>query len=258
MATHSNPYKLRVFTLSDVKQQLNMTSTAASAALSRWQKKGVIKMVRRNLYSVMDPVTSAPVADKYEIATHITATSYVGWHTALEFHGIAHQPFYNAYVGSKKRFNAFKFEDVDFEYCSTGIEPTEGNGVIRPVGNNYVRVTNLERTIIDCCDNIERAGGIEELMHCLDSVTILDERLLEKYLNMYNKSFLYQKVGFLLEKNKNHINTSDSFIETCRNRGAIYTQQMSNAEICDSYVCRWKLYVPEYCLTKESNDYELI
>ena len=258
MATHSNLYKFRVFTLVDVIQQLDMTPTAASAALSRWQKKGIVKMVRRNLYTVVDPITSTPVADKYEIATNITATSYVGWHTALEFHGIAHQPFYNAYVGSKSRFCAFNFEDVDFDYCSTGIEPIEENGVIRPLGNAYVRVTNLERTIIDCCDNIERAGGIEELLHCLESVAVVNEDLLCKYLNLYNKSFLYQKVGYILERAKGQTAVSEAFIEMCRKMGAIHTKRISNIENCDSYVCRWKLYVPNYCLNEESKGYELI
>lgn len=254
----SNLYKLRVFSLRDVIQQLNMTSVAASASLSRWQEKGVIKMVRRNLYSVVDPITNVPVADKYEIATNITATSYVGWHTALEFHGIAHQPFYNAYVGSQNRFNAFSFEDVEFEYCSTSIEPIENNGVIRPVGNAYVRVTNLERTVIDCCDNIERAGGVEELFHCLEGVTMLNENLLIKYLGICNKTFLYQKVGYILEKNLKHIRVSVQFIELCRSKGAIHTQRLSKIEDCNSYVCRWKLYVPEYCLEEERKNYELI
>ena len=40
-------------------------------------------------------------------------------------------------------------------------EPTAENGVITPKGNPYVHVTDLERTVIDCCDRIERAGGIE-------------------------------------------------------------------------------------------------
>lgn len=215
-------------------------------------------MVRRNMYSLVNPITNTLIADKFELSSNVTETSYVGWHTALEFHGMAHQPFYNAYVGSLNRFKPFSFEDIDYEYCSTGIEPTEENGIIRPSGNAYVRVTDLERTVVDCCDRIDLTGGIEELLHSMESITLLKEDLLKRYLQTYDKTFLYQKTGYILERNKDHINISESFIEMCHNKGAIHTQRLSNTELSDSYVCRWKLYVPKNCLTTGNNDYELI
>ena len=96
-------------------------------------------------------------------------------------------------------------------------EPTAENGVITPKGNPYVHVTDLERTVIDCCDRIERAGGIEELLHCMEGISLLDEPKLEKYLALYNKAFLYQKVGFILEHSKEHHHISD------RKRLRVYT-----------------------------------
>ena len=170
-------------------------------------------MVRKNMYVIIDPTTGAPIADKYELSSKVSATSYIGWHTALEFHGVAHQPFYNAYVGSQSRFKEFSFKGIDFKYCSTPFEPSETNGVIHPIGNPYVRVTDLERTVIDCCNRIERAGGVEELLHCLESVSLLNESKLKKYLCLYNKAILYQKVGFILERSQKFHHVSSKFID---------------------------------------------
>ena len=118
MATIASLYQLRVFSLHDLINHLGMTRSAASGALARWQEQGIVKMVRRNLYVAIDLATGTPIADKYELASCISTASYVGWHTALEFHGFAHQPFYNAYVANGKRFSKFRFEDVDYEYIN--------------------------------------------------------------------------------------------------------------------------------------------
>ncbi|MGN0223404.1 MAG: hypothetical protein ACI4AM_05190 [Muribaculaceae bacterium] len=215
--------------------------------------------MRRNLYVAIDPTTGAPIADKYELSSNISATSYVGWHTALEFHGVAHQPFYNAYVGSRSRFNRFTFEGIDFDYCAAPLEVSEHTGVIRAVGNPYVRVTDLERTIIDCIDRIDRAGGVEELLHCLESVTLLDENKLELYLNLYNKAFLYQKAGFILYHSRDYHHVSDTFIEMCRTKGALHTQSLTSTGECDTYLHSWKLYVPQSCtITNTPTEYELV
>lgn len=257
MATVSPIYKLRVFTLNDVMHKLKMTHSAAAGALVRWQTQGIIKMVRRNLYAVIDPMTDTPIADKYELASCITETSYVGWHTALEFHGVAHQPFYNTFVGNGKRFNNFHFEGNNYEYCSSPFEASEENGIISPIGNPYVRVTDIERTIVDCCDRIDRAGGPEELLHCMESINLINEDKLTKYLALYNKTFLYQKVGYIMEHSQDNNHVSKAFIEACRNKGAIHTKRLTNTDDSNSYVSRWKLYVPKECLTEDS-DYELI
>lgn len=252
-------YKARVFTFEDAMRVMGLSRAGTSSALSRWQTQGLVKSVRRNLYVAINPVSSTPIADKYEICGHISSSSYVGWHTALEFHGVAHQPFYNAFVGSRTRFTAFQFEKILFEYCATPFEPIEENGIIRPIGNPYVKVSDLERTIIDCCHRIDRAGGPEELLHCMESVVFLDEAKLNKYLALYHNINLYQKVGFILEQSQQFHHVSDSFIEMCRAKGALHTQHLTSTGDSNSYVHRWKLYIPKHCLNMNQQDfYELI
>ena len=255
MATIASLYQLRVFSLHDLINHLGMTRSAASGALARWQEQGIVKMVRRNLYVAIDLTTGTPIADKYELASCISTASYVGWHTALEFHGFAHQPFYNAFVANGKRFSKFRFEDVDYEYCAMPFDDTENNGIISPNANMYVRVTDIERTIVDCSDKIDRAGGAEELLHCINSITMLNESKLIKYLALYDKAFLYQKVGYILEQSLHSQNISNDFIKMCLSRGAIHTKRLTSNDLSNHYVSKWKLYVPQIFST---NNYELI
>ncbi len=258
MANNSFIYKLRVFSLNDVIRHLGLTHSAASGALARWQAQGIVRMVRRNLYLVINPATDMPFADKYELSSYVTPSSYVGWHTALEFHGLAHQSFYNSFVGSERRFTSFHFEEIDYEYCASPFEASEQLGIIRPLGNPYVRVTDLERTIVDCCDRIDRAGGPEELLHCLEGASLLDENKLAKYLALYDKAFLYQKVGFILEQGKGFHHINDEFVSMCHVKGAVHTKRLTNGGDSNLFVSKWKLYVPQNCIIDNSSDYELI
>ncbi len=56
-----------------------------------------------------------------------------------------------------------------------------------------VRITDLERTVIDSIRDFNKIGGFEELLNCLESVHYLDETKLKRYLDIYNTQGLYQK-----------------------------------------------------------------
>ena len=129
--------------------------------------------------------------------------------------------------------------------------------MIAPTGNPFVRVTDVERTLLDCFDRIDRAGGIEELLHCMEGVVMLDEEKLTTYLATFNKAFLYQKTGYLLECIKKQAHISDSFLEYCREKGTKSVKWLTNNDESDTFVNRWRLYVPQV-LTEKGMENELI
>ena len=85
------------------------------------------------------------------------------------------------------RFNSFSFDDVDYTYCR---QTKEIIGMMTPKGNPYVRVTDVESTLLDCFDRIDRAGGIEELLQKdIDGVIIEPSKsqIFCKHTNLYDK-----------------------------------------------------------------------
>lgn len=238
----------RIFAPADVTHNMQMTPKTASAALLRWQEQGIIRQIRRGLYTAIDPMSGMPVADRYEIGSCVSDTAYIGWHSALEIHGLAHQQYFSLYVASESAFNQFTFEDVEFIWCD--MPSVHDLGVITPIGTHY-RVTDLERTLIDCFDRINRAGGVEELLHCMEGIRTLDEHKLRTYLAAYNKKFLYQKTGFFLEYIQEQAHISDQLIADCRLQGATCVQHLTSDGNCKQYIKQWKLYVPTYCLQNE-------
>ena len=251
--TLSISYKMRLFTLSELSAASGKSMQVLSNMLHRWQRQGLAMQIRRNLYCMVDPVSGQPTVNKFEIGSHLSDSAYISHHTALEFHGIAHQPFNEVMVMSCTRIKPFSFDDTDYHFCQDKIGRL---GLITPKGSPLVRVTDMERTLIDCIDRIDRAGGIEELLHCMESVALLDEKRLLVYLNAYAKSFLYQKTGYLMERIKDRARISSDFIETCRKMGKNHVKWLTNSDESDTFIKEWQLYVPQVII--ENEEYELI
>lgn len=237
-------HKLRIFRLNDVENLVGNLNSAKDL-LQNYKKQKLVCQVRRDLYAVTDLASKISLANKFEIAGKITPTSYLSYQSALEYHGLAHQVFYDLWVSSSNRFNSFDFEGIRFQYC----ESKTMEGIINASANSFIRVTNLERTVIDCVDKIERCGGLEELIQCFSLITYLDEELLLNYLQEFNKQFLYQKVGFILEHFKQEVKLSDTFFSICKQKLGKSTRYLTDITESTHYFKVWKLCAPSNILS---------
>lgn len=241
-------FKMRIFRLSDFVDKTGMTISSASTTLNRWKKAGFVYQIRRDLYCMKNPVGNIPATHKFEVACKISDSSFLSYHSALEYHGIGHQVFNVVMVSSKSAFRSFTFDDCDYQSFITRIDM---NGVIYSRTNSNIRVTDLERTFVDCIDRIGRAGGAEELFHCFEGIYELDMKKIKIYLELYNKAHLYQKVGYVLEGLKNQINVQDDIIELCREKGKVAVANFSATEKCDVFVKEWNLYIPKIIVKED-------
>ena len=136
-------YRLRIFHKKDVAAFINDENTAKEI-LRRYKKQGLIYQIRRDLYTVADLATKASLAGKFEIACQITPSSCLSHHAALEYYGLANQVFYHLYVSSRQTFNDFDYDGISYIFCPLKSEA----GIVRPVTDSFVKVTDLERTVI--------------------------------------------------------------------------------------------------------------
>jgi predicted transcriptional regulator of viral defense system len=205
--------KLEAFKLNDV-EQLTGSVDAAKQLLSRYVEKGFVKKVKRNLYYCANLKNKNSAANRFVVGSNINPASYLSHHSAFEYHGLAHQTFYEVYVASDMVFRSFEYEGITYKYIKSHFD----NGVMIPETNSKIRVTNLERTVIDCIKNIGLAGGTEELFQCLDSVLMLNNDRLLEYLKLYNLQFIYQKAGFIFERYKSDFVIKDELIGACQQK----------------------------------------
>lgn len=74
MNVYTKMAKHPVFAIDDVKKLTDNEKTAYSQ-LDRLMKKGLVKKIRRNIYSVVNPATGVIVGNRYQIACAITNTA---------------------------------------------------------------------------------------------------------------------------------------------------------------------------------------
>jgi len=234
---------LGCFSTADVEAMTGKRTTANSLITS-YQKKGLIERVRKGLYVAVSLETKQPVPNRYAIASNATSDAYTAYHSALEFHGIANQVYYEVYAASKNRFRTFEHGGLTYTFVPS---PTD-IGVESKAGG--VRVTDLERTIIDGIDDFNYVGGIDELLRSIELIPYLNYEKLLTYLSAYNKAFLYQKTGYILEHYKDGLKIPDQFFVNCLNMVGkssryLYTSLKSEQH---SFNKKWSLCVPENLL----------
>ena len=231
---------MKLFSLKDVAGLVGNESTAKSL-LASGVRNGTICRIKTNLYGVTDLATGRCAVNKFEIASNISETSCLAYHSAMEYHGLGHQLFNEVTVFSTSSFRDFEFEGVTY----TRRKPTIAEGVMTPVMNSKVKVTDLERTIIDCIDRIKYAGGIEELLNNFISIAYIDETKLKTYLDAYSKSSLYQKAGFLLSMYRKQWGLSTGFFRHCKAHIGKSTRYLTDVTDNTAYDSEWRLCVPE-------------
>ncbi|MCC8073393.1 MAG: transcriptional regulator [Clostridiales bacterium] len=240
MKYYNDLLKLKSFRLADVVKLTGNVNTAKSV-LQRYCQKGYISAIKKGLYTAVNIVDNEPVLNKFEVASILTESSFISYHSAFEYFGYANQVSYEVCVTSKEKFNSFIFNGTEFKRTA----PTINAGVItQPDG---VRVSCLERTVIDCINNFENHMGLEELLNCISSVPFLEESKLLEYLKEYDKKFLYQKAGFLLKFFQNELLLSDDFFKELKNNAGTSSKYLVKglSKKNMGYSSKWHLMYPE-------------
>ena len=241
MQYYADLLKLRCFNKGDVAA-LSGSPTAAGELLTQYRKRGYVDQVRRDLWVVLGLADHQPVASRYQLATAINSGACVSHHSAFEYHGYANQVSYEMCVTSTTRFTPFAYDGVNYRWLAPRIDA----GVItRPDG---VSVTDLERTALDSINDMEKTGGLEELLASLDALPYLEPARLSSYLALYDKQMLYQKTGYLLSQFNQTLRLPESFFDECAahvGKSVRYLDQNLPANEKD-YDRRWQLVVPRH------------
>lgn len=232
-------YNLGCFTREDALKLANNPKTVNST-LFTYKNKGLIKSIKRNLYATVSRETKTVVATPFEIASKITADSFVSHHSAFEYYGMSNQVFSDINVSTTIRFNNFEFDGKTYKYINSKMSL----GIVS--ATSRIRITDLERTIIDSIKDFNKIGGLEELLRCLEMVTYVDEKKLLLYLEGYNNQFLYQKAGYILMHYQKSMKLNDKIFEKC-----ISMKKSSIRYLYDEiklanpiYSSKWQMYVP--------------
>ena len=232
------------FSRSELSKSLKLGDATTGSLLQQYQKKGYIERVRHDFYVVISIENKQPILSRYEIASRLFSDACVSNHSAFEVYGYANQVFYEVYIMTNSRFNDFEYDGVRYHQVSW-----KGDAQIENLQG--VRVTGIEKTVIDCINNIDKTGGIEELIRCILLIPSLNEEKLLNALKDYKKGFLYQKTGFILEQLRDELHLSDAFFKKCEANISKSVRYLSKEHYNYIYNQKWRIIGPK-------NIYELV
>ncbi len=245
-----------VFTLAEFKAFLDKNASVnewtQQNLLAYYKKKERILGVKRGLYAVvplgMDPDSFLP--DPFLLAAKMAEDAVLSYHTALEFYGSAYS-VQNRFIylsGVQKKplsWRGYGFKSAPFASAllrkrkeTFGIKTEDRRGL-------EVRVTGLERTMVDVFDRPDLGGGWEEIWRSLDLVDYLNLEEVVKYTLLLDNSTTVAKVGFYLEQNRERLMVDDSYLKRLKKKMPPTPRKMERTSSQPGkFVSAWNLAVP--------------
>ncbi len=239
-------YSQGLFTFGELVKRYTKENTEKTLRNLVYQglKKNELGIVKRGLYFLIppgqEPATYQP--DPFLIASKLGSNSVLAYHSALALHGAAHSESNRIFFFTPTITRKFEFGGV--EYVPIQRKALWGTETVQRDGG-AVKVTDRERTVIDCVDRPDYTGGLEELLKSLELFPSLDLEKFERYLWKVNKSILFSKAGFLLDRMKDQWKVSEGLfakIEKKCGKGTTYFETKKGQGV---FVSRWRLIVPK-------------
>ena len=169
----------------------------------------------------------------------------IAYHGALQYYALQTQQFNTIYLHSDKRFRPFVIDGVSYEYHP--LKFTYNVVITKDPDGNPIAVTSLSQTVVDCIRHIDLAGGLEELLYALSSISYgqLKEKDLMVCLEAYNNASLWSRTGYLLSLFQGTNGIGQHFIDICRIKGSGVKNKITNGDKALEFIPKWNMFVPK-------------
>lgn len=212
--------------------------------------EGKILRVRRGLYASIPAGFNSKKfsVDPFLIASMLTDDAVLSHHTALEFFGKAYSVYEKLYYLSSRptvltKFKTFIFQGSVFPRQLRQNHNEEFGVVVEDRAGMDIKVTTLERTMVDILDRPKLGGGWEEIWKSLEMVEFFDlNKVIEYALLLKNKSTI-AKVGFYLEHHKDELMVNDSHLNELNKNKPLAVHYMDR-NLKSKIIKEWNLAVP--------------
>ena len=225
--------------------------------LRRYVADGRLVRVRGGVYAVVPrgaDAAAAPV-DPYLVATKLSSDATLGYHAALQFWGKAYSVWRRFHFLTESTTRAFEFRGLEFvpvkvpiplrRLPAADLQVTEQRH-----GGGTVRVTTLERTLVDVLDAPANAGGWEEIWRSLEMIEFFDLDAVILYTSKRGSALTAARVGFFLDQHRETLMVEESHLERLRKLRPRQPRYLDARRKPGKLVASWNLIVPDEVLDR--------
>ena len=238
--------------------QRNLSKRTQDSLLTYYTKTGRILRVRRGLFASvpLGASSEASAVDPYLLAARLTDDAVLAYHTALEFHGKAYSVqqqflYLTKHAARPLRFRSHNFRAVRLPKALKAKKRGSFGIVIADRLGLDVRVTSLERTLVDVLDRPDLGGGWEEIWRSLESVEFFDLDQVVKYALLLGNGTTIAKVGLYLEQHREALMVTDSHLKRLRAHRPAKAHYLDRTRReSGRFISTWNLVVPQTVLER--------
>lgn len=191
--------------------------------LAYYKNTGRLVRIRRGLYTVVPPDSdpqSHPV-DPYLIASRLTPDAVLSHHTALQFFGRAYSVWQEFTYQSERPLREMTFREQTFRRTSfpktlARYDKKYFGAPAVPYSGMLLKVTSLERTLVDVLYRPRLSGGWEEVWRSLESVEFFDLDVVVEYCLLLANASTTSRVGFYLEQHREELMVEEHHLKELR------------------------------------------
>ena len=245
-----------VFTGEELKRHLSALGKIGprtrESLLNYHSNTGHVILIRRGLYAVIpagaDP-DSYPV-DPFLVAAKLTTDGVLSYHTALEVHGYAystreHLTYSATSPVSPVTFRSHVFRGVKFPLALCRAGKVDFGVITIDRAGLEVRVTSLERTLVDVLDRPDLSGSWEEIWRSLEGIEFFDLDHVVEYALLLGNATTIAKVGFYLEQHRESLMVEESHLKPLHDHRPRQPHYLdSSHRKSGKLVADWNLVVP--------------
>ncbi len=243
-----------VFTLDEFVRAGEAGRRALSTAkntLARQVAAGRLVRIRRGLYAVVPPSAAASqvVVDPFLLTCKLSDDAVIAYHAALQFHGKAYSIWRRFHYLTSAPRRRFFFGGDEFVPVTTPAPLRLSAGRVPGVGESphaggLVRVTSLERTLVDVLASPARSGGWEEVWRSLEMVEFFDVDQVVEYAVRLRSAVTAARVGVFLEQHREELMVDAAWLDELRKRRPRQPRYFDPQRRRGRLLGDWNLIVP--------------
>jgi predicted transcriptional regulator of viral defense system len=194
-----------VFKICDVQRILGKGYNEATDLLSKLVKRGIVTRLKSGKFLIVPQELGSAeqyIGNWYVAAREVVNSPdyYIAFYSAMHYWGMLTQPLIKIFVASPHRQivpQEMKEKLVLIFVKNKFIWGVKDEWVTR---DEKVRISDLEKTIIDALAHPQYCGGITEIAKGIWlTKNKIDYVKLSNYVNKYNKNAVAKRLGYILE-----------------------------------------------------------
>ena len=193
--------KKKAFTIEDAEQISHANKDVLKVILSRLEKKGWIERIEKGKYIII-PLGAEKgkyTLHEFVLGSYLVDPCIISYWSALNYYGFTEQIPRTVFIQTTSRKKHQEVTIFGITYKIVRVKEEKIFGIEKAwFEDTKINLTNREKTIIDCLDKPQYAGGIIEVAKALRTEEY-DKKTLVKYAKKINNTGVIRRLGYICE-----------------------------------------------------------